>query len=235
MSITQNTMKFYIYKHTRPDTGTIFYIGKGNTSKNSHEERYKTKAGRNKLWRAIVAKNNGIFIPEIICYCETESEVNERECYYISMYGRIDNKTGILSNLTNGGDGSVGVKVSEETRKKLSIAFSGKKHPNYGKKLSEETCLKKSESMKLSDKNLKGKKLSEEWKNNIRKSKFGSDNPMYGRIGAEHPNSRKVINTDTFEIYDSVSIAAEQNGMKMKTLYNILSGHRQNKTTLKFT
>lgn len=228
-------MKFYIYKHTRPDTGDIFYIGKGNTSKNSHEARYKTASGRNKIWKSIVAKNNGVFIPEIICYCDTEKEVNELEKHYIALYGRRDLNKGTLCNLTDGADGSFGIKVSDETRKKLSIAFSGENHPNFGKKLSKETCLKKSESLKNSDKNLRDKKLPDWWKEKIRATKIGELNPMYGRTGAKHPNSRKVINTDTGEIYDSVSIAAESNGMKMKTLYNMLSGHRTNKLNLKFT
>lgn len=227
-------MKFYIYKHTRPDTQEVFYIGKGNTSKNSHEERYKTSSGRNKMWKSIVAKNNGIFIPEIICYCDTEVEVNRLEKLYIKQYGRRNLGLGTLCNLTDGGDGSVGIIATEETRRKLSIAFSGEKHPNYGKKLSKETCLKKSESMKKSDKNLKGKKLPDWWKDKIRDTKYGEQNPMFGRTGEKHPMSKKIIDINTGEIYNSVTEAAEANGIKMKTLYNFLSGHRPNKTTLKF-
>lgn len=227
-------MKFYIYKHIRPDTQEIFYIGKGNTSKNSHEERYKTSSGRNKMWKSIVAKNNGVFIPEIICYCDTESEANKLEKKYIKQYGRKNLGLGTLCNLTDGGDGSVGVVATEETRRKLSIAFSGKNHPNFGKKLSKETCLKKSESMKNSDKNLRGKKLSEDWKNSIRVTKIGELNPMFGKTGEKHPMSKKIIDINTGKIYNSVTEAAEANGLKMKTLYNFLSGHRPNKTTLKF-
>ena len=227
-------MKFYIYKHTRPDTNEVFYIGKGNTSKNSHEERYKTSSGRNKIWKSIVAKNNGIFIPEIICYCDTEVEVNRLEMQYIKLYGRRDLGLGTLCNLTNGGDGSVGIIPTKITREKLSIAFSGEKHPNYGKKLSKETCLKKSESMKNSDKNLKGKKLPDWWKDKIRETKCGSNNPMYGKTGILSHRSRKVVDINTGEVYDSVSIAAEKHELKMKTLYNMLSGHRPNKYNLKF-
>ena len=226
-------MKFYIYKHIRPDTKEVFYIGKGNTSKNSHEERYKTSSGRNKMWRSIVAKNNGVFMPEIICYCDTEEEVNKLEIEYISKYGRFING-GTLCNMTDGGDGSVGLIISEETRNKLRKRFSGERHPNYGKKLSKETCLKKSESMKKSDKNLKGKKLPDWWKDKIRDTKYGEQNPMFGRTGEKHPNSKKVIDISTGVIYNSVKEAAESNGIKMKTLYNFLSGHRPNKTTLKF-
>ena len=227
-------MKFYIYKHTRPDTGEVFYIGKGNTSKNSHEARYKTASGRNRIWKSIVSKNNGIFIPEIICYCDTEDEVNELEKHYINLYGRRNLGKGTLCNLTDGGDGSVGIKVSNETKKKLSIAFSGENHPNFGKKLSKETCLKKSETLKNSDKNLRGKKLPDWWKDKIRETKIGELNPMYGKTGELSHRSRKVIDTNSGIIYNSVTEAAEANGLKMKTLYNLLSGHRQRKINLKF-
>jgi hypothetical protein len=186
------------------------------------------------MWKSIVAKNNGVFIPEIICYCDTEIEVNELEKQYIKHYGRRNLGLGTLCNLTDGGDGSVGIIATEETRRKLSIAFSGENHPNFGKKLSKETCLKKSESMKNSDKNLRGKKLSEDWKNSIRVTKIGELNPMFGRTGEKHPNSKKVIDINTGIVYNSITEAAEVNGLKMKTLYNFLSGHRQNKTTLKF-
>lgn len=64
--------------------------------------------------------------------------------------------------------------------------------------------------------------------------KIGALNPMHGKTGAAHPNSRKVRDTNTGEIYDSVLIASESRGHKMKTLYNWLSGHRKNPTTLEF-
>lgn len=227
-------MKFYIYKHTRPDTNEIFYIGKGNTLKKSHEERYKASSGRNKFWKAIVAKNNGIFIPEILCYCDSESLINELERYYIKLYGRRSCGEGTLCNMTDGGDGSIGLNVSLETRIKLSKKFSGKNHPNYGKKLSKETCLKKSESMKISEKSLKGKKLPEWWREKIRKSKYGELNPMFGRTGEKHRNSKKIIDTSTNKIYSSISEAAESNNIKMKCLSNMLRGHRPNRTTLKY-
>ena len=65
-------------------------------------------------------------------------------------------------------------------------------------------------------------------------TKIGSLNPMYGKTGGKHPNSRKVIDRSTGVIYDSVQIAADSLGHKMKTLYNWLSGHRPNPTSLEF-
>lgn len=65
-------------------------------------------------------------------------------------------------------------------------------------------------------------------------TKRGEKNPMFGRTGAAHPNSRKVKDTKSGTVYDSVQIAADANGLKMKTLYNRLAGHRPNTTSLEF-
>lgn len=65
-------------------------------------------------------------------------------------------------------------------------------------------------------------------------TKMGPLNPMYGKTGAQHPNSRRVRDRSTGIVFDSVLIAAEARGFKMKTLYNWLSGHRPNPTTLEF-
>jgi hypothetical protein len=43
-----------------------------------------------------------------------------------------------------------------------------------------------------------------------------------------------VIDRATGTVYDSVQIAADARGVKMKTLYNWLSGHRSNCTALEF-
>jgi hypothetical protein len=65
-------------------------------------------------------------------------------------------------------------------------------------------------------------------------TKIGILNPMHSKTGAEHPMSRKVRDSATGDVYDSVQIAADATGQKMKTLYNWLSGHRKNPTTLEF-
>lgn len=56
--------------------------------------------------------------------------VNEIEKDFIKKYSTTNHNIGY--NLTDGGDGVLGYKFSEETRKKLSEARSGEKHWNYG-------------------------------------------------------------------------------------------------------
>jgi hypothetical protein len=57
---------------------------------------------------------------------------------------------------------------------------------------------------------------------------------MHGVTGAAHHMSRPVIHTQAGVFFDSVEEAANVFGYKMKTLYNWLSGHRPNPTTLEF-
>lgn len=79
-----------------------------------------------------------------------------------------------------------------------------------------------------------GVKNSADTKRKKSVTKIGALNPMYGKTGSAHPTSRKVRDRETGVVFDSVQIAADSLGFKMKTLYNWLSGHRQNPTTLEF-
>lgn len=222
---------YYIYRHIRPDTNEIFYIGKGNITTKGHGIRHLEKHGRNKFWKSIVAKNNGNYLSEIIFYCETEEEVNAKEIEYIAFYGRRNLKKGTLCNLTDGADGSTGIMVTDATKKKLSDTFSGEGHPNFGKKLSEETCRRKSESLKNSPLNLRGKKLPEWWKDRIRQTKIGDQNPMFGK---QSPRARKIIDTSTGVTYNSIKEAAEATPYQFQYISAMLRGDKKNKTTLKF-
>lgn len=222
--------QYYIYRHIRPDTNDVFYIGKGRNVKTSHSKRCHETHGRNKWWKSIVAKNNGEYVTEIICVCDTEDEINKKEIEYIDLYGRRNKGKGTLCNLTDGADGSTGVIVSDKTRKKLSERFSGEKHPNYGKKLSKETCAKKSESMKNSVKNLKGKKLPDWWKDKIRQTKIGENNPMYGK---KSHLAKKVIDVQTGIEYNSIMKAAKSTPYQFQYVSAMLGGKCKNKTSLK--
>lgn len=222
--------RFFIYQHKTADTGTVFYIGKGTLKKGGFERAYVRKR-RSKFWQAIVEKHG--LVVEILESFDTESAAFEREKCLIALHGRRADG-GTLCNLTLGGDGASGVNVTQETREKLRAAVAGEKHPNWGKRLSEETCRKKSETMKASPHSLKGKTLPDWWKQRIAATKVGEMNPMHGKRGAEHPQSRAIVNASYGLVFESVTEAADFYGMKMKTLYNQLTGHRPNKLNLEF-
>ena len=89
---------------------------------------------------------------EILQQCERE-QLNEFEKYYVDLYQCFNSEFGL--NLRDGGGNHI--KMSEESRKKMSIA-------QKGKHLSEETKHKISESHKGIIPYNKGCKISEETK-----------------------------------------------------------------------
>ena len=150
--------KFYTYAYLREDR-TPYYIGKGQGNR-IYEKRKRIKPPKDKS-RIIFLKQNLI-----------EEEAFRHEIYMIDVFGRKDLGTGILHNMTDGGEGASGAIRSEETRKKLSEAH---KNPSKetrrkigeaqkGKIISEETRIKMSEAQKGENHYLYGKFLSEETK-----------------------------------------------------------------------
>jgi hypothetical protein len=144
----QDPNRFYVYAYLRSKDSehgkrlTPYYIGKGQG--NRAFSASGRGASRSKGRRAPTPKDKNYiaFIQEGL----TEPEAFALEIYSIALYGRIDIGTGILRNMTDGGEGGSG--ISEETRKRRGAARAGKK-------MSEETRQKMSAARK-------GKKMSEE-------------------------------------------------------------------------
>jgi len=162
----------YVYRHIRLDKNKPFYVGIG-TRKNYL--RAKTIVRRNNYWHNIVNKTHWYY--EIILDDLTIEEAQIKEKEFIALYGRADLGNGDLVNLTNGGDGTFGFKVSEATKKKIS-------QNNLGKKLSAEHILKISKSNKGMTRSLEakqkmrdaklGKKPSSDTKNKMSLSHMGN-------------------------------------------------------------
>jgi hypothetical protein len=152
-------MYYYTYAYLREDK-TPYYVGKG-----TGDRIYSTNRRNNPP----KDKSRIIFLKQNL----TEAEAFRHEIYMIAVFGRKDLGTGILRNLTNGGDGTSGVVKSEKTRKKLSEANKGKNNPNYGKSLSEETKRKMSEANKGKNNPNYGKSLSEETKRKMSEAQKG--------------------------------------------------------------
>ena len=147
---------YYVYAYIRKSNGTPYYIGKGKNNRAFAKHR---------------SGNKGVSVPKDrskIIFLEqnlTELGALALERRMIRWYGRKDTYTGILLNLTDGGEGTSGRVFTEETKQKMSEAKKGKKR----KPFSEETKQK----MSLSRKGKKGNPCSEETKQKISEASKG--------------------------------------------------------------
>jgi hypothetical protein len=196
---------FYIYEHIRPDTGIVFYVGKGKGDRCN-------SLRRNVYWKRIVEKAQGFNVRKIV------ENVNE-ELAFLAEQERIDQLKRIgfnLCNATNGGEGVSGYKHTEITKCMLSITMKTTMK-TYAKVLSEKqmgennSAKKEGVGDKIS-KALTGRKLSKETKNKI------------GRPRGSNPKARKI--THEGKTFDCVRDLADYLGIKYRT---VLTRLRNNK------
>jgi hypothetical protein len=119
---------FYLYEHTRPDTGIVFYVGKGSI------RRAYSKHRRNAHWKSIVAKAGGFSVKEVF-------NSPDEELVFLAEEERIDQLKRLgfkLANKTNGGEGPSGYQHTEEAKRKITEAQTGKKHWTNFHKITEE-------------------------------------------------------------------------------------------------
>lgn len=125
----------YLYSHTRLDTNEVFYIGIGIIK--NYKRAYQCGKSRNIFWKNIVNKTK--YEVKIIADNLNWQEACELEKKLIKQIGRKDLGLGTLVNLTDGGDGNVG--MTQETKDKISNSLKGKIQ-------SKETRLKRSQALK---------------------------------------------------------------------------------------
>jgi hypothetical protein len=209
-----------VYRHIRLDKNEPFYIGIGEK-----ESRAYSKHGRNEFWNKIIKKTN--YKVDILFDDLTWEEAQEKEKEFISIYGRRDLGTGILVNLTDGGENppkmfghkfNLGRKQSQQTRKKRSESLMGRTFSEETRKLKSDIAKSKGqkpsfkgykhseESKKLIGELGKGRTCSEETRKKLSEAKKGKT-----------PNNAKsvVINNIT---YKSVSDASNDLGLLRRTI-----------------
>ena len=199
---------YYTYAYLREDK-TPYYIGKG-----SGKRIYSKQRGIN----APKDKSRIIFLKKNL----TEAEAFKHEVYMIAILGRKDLGTGILRNLTNGGEGASGHVKSEEAKKKISEANSGKiRTEEAKKKMSKAKIGKKAHNF--------GVPQTEKTKKKISEALSGKKHPNYGNTGALNTCSKAIIaiKPDGTELhFGSVIDAARELGIDAGNLssYYLKSG-----------
>ncbi|MEI6058981.1 MAG: NUMOD3 domain-containing DNA-binding protein [archaeon] len=210
--------KYSVYELWVAGEESPFYVGKGIQGRpywhldaaRKGERSHKSNKIR-KAWR--------MSLPIIIKHVhrtDIEEVAFGEEKRLIKFYGRMVDGTGVLTNLTDGGEGASGAIRSEETRQKLSMASKGNQIW-LGKTHSEESKLKISLANKgnqiwlgkthsdesklkisIAAKNRISKPLSEEHKQNIRKALLGKpfteehrQNSIRGHIGRKLSEEHK--------------------------------------------
>jgi hypothetical protein len=120
--------RFYVYLLSLPD-GTPIYIGKGVGRRIFAHERDAAGPGLSHKLNSIrkVLRSGGSIGYSILAFYDCERECHAREVAEISRIGRHDLGTGPLTNLTSGGEGTVG--LSEETLARIDAELHGPNAP----------------------------------------------------------------------------------------------------------
>lgn len=240
-----------VYRHRRLDTNKVFYIGIGRFEKRAYDFNK-----RSDWWKKIKAKTD--ISVEIISDNIDFEDAKDLEVLLIKEYGRANMGTGILINMTDGGDGVLGRIISESHKQKLreanalrvdEIVANFLKH-SKGREVSEETRLK------ISNAN-KGKIRSDEYKERVRikstgnkyslgykhtdesklKMSISNKNKIFsketrGKISIS--KSKIIIDLNTGVFYHSVNEVCELYGYNYYNLASQLNGKLKNKTQFKY-
>lgn len=227
--------KFYVYIHSKIDSGDVFYVGKG------HGNRHLSLSGRNSHWKNTTQKH--VWKSEVVTPLLSELDAFYIERMLIDIYRNSGVK---LCNISDGGEGAAGVKHTDETKEKFRLAKLGvKQSPEHAaKSASAKKGKKQTPNAILSTMIVKSKKvinsdgeiffsvsdavrfLSKKYNKKISQGNISlcamGDRPLaYGltwsydisKIPAlkrrQNGTRKKIINKTKNEIFDSVTEAVE--------------------------
>jgi hypothetical protein len=200
----------YVYRHIRLDKNEPFYVGIGKTIKRAH-----SKKNRNNHWHNII--NITDYEVEILFDDLTWEQACQKEIEFIKLYGRRDLNTGILCNMTDGGDGTLNIQISEERRYSMSKNAKGQLNAFYGKHHSQET-------IQIISQKAIGRKMSDNVKVKISKSLTGSNNYWYGKkLSEQHKLKLSIAAKGRITTDDKKEILRNSSPKRIE-LYRFING-----------
>jgi group I intron endonuclease len=220
-----------IYKATNIVNQKV-YIGQTVQTLDKRKSQHERMSKNNPKFYfhgAILKYGADNFIWEKVFECTSSDHLNEIETKLISDFNSQDKNFGY--NIDIGGKGCkrsldtikkmilsrTGKKISEETKKKISLAMSG------------ENCM-----WHGTDGPMFNKKHSEETKKKMSEKRKGMTHSLQTREKIKNLKTKKVINTETGCVYESTKIVSELLNMNITTLRAMLNGSNKNKTNYKY-
>lgn len=217
---------YTVYKHTTPNNK--IYIGITKQKPKDRWEGGKGYKSNQYFYRSILLFGWDNIKHEIIADGLTKEEAEQMEIDLISFYDSTNKENGY--NLRKGGSlcsyneqalermrlSHLGKTLPEEQKRKISAALKGRKTSkgNLGHKHTEETRRKMSECRI-------GLKLSEETKKRISESKMGQNK------GAQNHKSRRILNIDTGESFETITEAANKYNVNRCNISEVCIGRRK--------
>ncbi|MDD5022440.1 MAG: NUMOD3 domain-containing DNA-binding protein [Endomicrobiaceae bacterium] len=212
LKMDTNARKWCVYAHIHRSSGNVYI---GITSQNL-QDRFRNGGGyksSQRFYSAITKYGWDSFKHMVLASNLSEESAKEIERMVIAS---LKSQNIPLYNLTDGGEGMSGLRLSEEAINKISVALKGKpKSPEHRQRLSEIMTGKYNGSNNPNY----GHHLSEEARKRLSDSKRGSNNPNFGTVGKDTSASKRVrqytLDGKLVSEYPSLSEASRATGIKI--------------------
>lgn len=162
------------------------YIGKTINLKSRYYAHVDASKRKSYLQKAITKYGIDNFEFSVLEHIQYEdvstlnSKLNELEIYYIEKYDSYNNGY----NLTLGGDGTLGAKRSDKSKKAYSESKKGNKNPAKSEKVKRKISNTLKEYYKINT----HPKMSITARNRLSENMKGDKNPMHGKFGVLNPS-----------------------------------------------